>query len=133
MIVLDLEFLQRSDKWSSPYPRIENFNERWWNDDYFIRDLGDEFDFIQLRGDGEILGRAMLSDAQPGDQYIGAPLEAWGKKIWFLKFDRTVKDAAMVPNLFECYASTTVGSRCLPTQLMMQLGFGLRLSGIGTM
>ena len=50
MIVLDLEFLQRSDKWSSPYPRIENFNERWWNDDYFIRDLGDEFDFIQLRG-----------------------------------------------------------------------------------
>ena len=109
MIVLDLEFLQRSDKWSSPYPRIENFNERWWNDDYFIRDLGDEFDLLVLRW-------------RPG-----------GRKSGFLKFDRTVKDAAMVPNLFECYASTTVGSRCLPTQLMMQLGFGLRLSGIGTM
>lgn len=85
MIVLDLEFLQRSDKWSSPYPRIENFNERWWNDDYFIRDLGDEFDFIQLRGGAEILGRAMLSDAQPGDQYVGAPLEMWGKEICFFE------------------------------------------------
>lgn len=85
MIVFELEFLQRSDEWSSPYPCIENFDERWWNDDYFIRDLGDEFDFIQLRGGGEILGRAMLSDAQPGDQYVGAPLEVWGKKIWFFE------------------------------------------------
>lgn len=85
MIVFELEFLQRSDNYSSPYPRIENFEERWWNDDYFIRDLGDEFDFIQLRGGGEILGRAMLSDAQPGDQYGGAPLEMWGKKIWFFE------------------------------------------------
>lgn len=85
MVVFDLEFLQRSDEWSSLYPRIENFNERWWNDDSSIRDLGDEFDFIQLRGDGEILGRAMLSDAQPGDQYVGAPLEVWGKKIWFFE------------------------------------------------
>lgn len=88
MIVLDLEFLQRGDGWSSPYPRIENFEERWWNDDYHFRDLedlGDEFDFIQLRGGGEILGRAMLSDAQPGDQYVGAPLEMWGKEICFFE------------------------------------------------
>ena len=85
MIVFELEFLQRSDEWSSPYPCIENFDERWWNDDYFIRDLGDEFDFIQLRGGGEILGRAMLTDAQPGDQYVGAPLEMWGKKICFFE------------------------------------------------
>lgn len=98
-----------------------------------MEDLGDEFDFIQLRGGGEILGRAMLSDAQPGDQYVGAPLEVWGRKSGFLKFDRTVVDAAMVPSLFGCYASTTLGSRCLPTQLKMQLGFGLRLSGIDTM
>lgn len=88
MIVLDLEFLQRGDGWSSPYPRIENFEERWWNDDYHFRDLedlGDEFDFIQLRGGAEILGRAMLSDAQPGDQYVGAPLEMWGKEICFFE------------------------------------------------
>jgi acetyltransferase, GNAT family len=88
MVVLELEFLQRSDECSSPYPRIENFEERWWNDDYHFRDLedlGDEFDFIQLRGGGEILGRAMLTDAQPGDQYVGAPLEMWGKKICFFE------------------------------------------------
>lgn len=88
MTVFTLEFLQCSDECSSPYPRIENFEERWWNDDCSFRDLEDlrdEFDFIQLRGDGEILGRAMLSDAQPGDQYVGAPLEVWGKKIWFFE------------------------------------------------
>ena len=27
----------------------------------------------------------MLSDAQPGDQYVDAPLEIWGKKIWFFE------------------------------------------------
>jgi acetyltransferase, GNAT family len=88
MIVLELEFLQRSDECSSPYPCIENFDERWWNDDCHFRDLadlGDEFDFIQLRGGGEILGRAMLSDAQPGDHYVGAPLEMWGKEICFFE------------------------------------------------
>lgn len=88
MIVFELELLQRSDEWSSPYPCIENFDEKWWNDDYFIRDLGDEFDFIQLRGNGEILGRAMLSDAQPSDEYVGAPGEIWGKKIWFFEIRR---------------------------------------------
>lgn len=90
----ELRFLVQESDFQSPFPfGDEGFQDRWWHSD--IAPVEDATlcgtHYAQLLLDGVEMGRAILTDWQLSDSYIGIDTEVPTKEICFFEIRSTAR------------------------------------------